>query len=366
MDFKINKNISEYVFGSDSIYFLPKLLDKTRIKNGVVILILDDYFQKNIRIKNIINKYKKKKLVFFISTKNEPSTIQIDHLKKQITESLKNKKNTCQSIVGIGGGSILDITIALSLMINNSGKTEKYQGWDKIPKKGINSIGIPTISGTGAETSRTCVLINKKKNLKLGINSNFSVFDQLILDPNLTKTVPLNQYFYTAMDTYIHSFESLNGSFRNSIADNYNISALNLCEQIFQSQNIKSKHNRSKLMTASYMGGIALSSTLVGLVHPFSAGLSVVFGIHHCLANCIAMRGMKEFYPKEYKYFWQVVKKHKIKIPKITKNSLDRDNLNRLFLSTIIHEKPLENALGRRFKTILSKDKVFSIFKLMS
>ena len=40
--------------------------------------------------------------------------------------------------------------------------------------------------------------------------------------------------------------------------------------------------------------------------------LSVVFGIHHCLANCIAMRGMKEFYPKEYKYFWQVVKKHKI------------------------------------------------------
>ena len=111
------------------------------------------------------------------------------------------------------------------------------------------------------------------------------------------------------MDTYIHSFESLNGSFRNSIADNYNISALNLCEQIFQ-KNIKSKHNRSKLMTASYMG-IALSSTLVGLVHPFSAGLSVVFGIHHCLANCIAMRGMKEFYLKIY--FWQLLKNIKLK-----------------------------------------------------
>ena len=60
MDFKINKKISKYDFGSDSIYFLPKLLDKTRIKNVVVILILDDYFQKNIRIKNIINKYKKR------------------------------------------------------------------------------------------------------------------------------------------------------------------------------------------------------------------------------------------------------------------------------------------------------------------
>ena len=54
--------------------------------------------------------------------------------KKQITESLKIK-NKCQSIVGIGGGSILDITIALSLMINNAGKTEKYQGWDKVQKK---------------------------------------------------------------------------------------------------------------------------------------------------------------------------------------------------------------------------------------
>ena len=81
------------------------------------------------------------------------------------------------------------------------------------------------------------MLINKKKNLKLGINSNFSVFDQLILDPNLTKTVPLNQYFYTAMDTYIHSFESLNGSFRNSIADNYNISAL--LKNLFLIMNLK-------------------------------------------------------------------------------------------------------------------------------
>ena len=71
-------------------------------------------------------------------------TIQIDNLKKQIIESLKNK-NKCQSIVGIGGGSILDITIALSLMINNSGKNRKISRLGQF-KKGINSIGIPTIS----------------------------------------------------------------------------------------------------------------------------------------------------------------------------------------------------------------------------
>ena len=61
-----------------------------------------------------------------------------------------------------------------------------------------------------------------------------------------------------------------------------------------------------------------------------------------------------------------MLSKQSINLPKNISMQFNSDTLEKLYLSTIIHEKPLENALGRRFKTILSKDKVFSIFKLMS
>ena len=103
------------------------------------------------------------------------------------------------AVIAIGGGSTLDTVKAVSNLLNNPGVAEDYQGWDLVKNPGIYKIGVPTISGTGAEASRTCVMTNYKKNLKLGMNSEFTIYDQLILDSDLSKTVPRDQYFYTAM-----------------------------------------------------------------------------------------------------------------------------------------------------------------------
>ncbi len=59
------------------------------------------------------------------------------------------------------------------------------------------------------------------------------------------------------------------------------------------SEDMMAAENRSKMMVASYLGGSAIATSYVGLVHPISAGLSVVLGIHHCVANCITMRAME-------------------------------------------------------------------------
>ena len=77
-------------------------------------------------------------------------------------------------------------------------------------------VGIITLSGTGAETTRTCVMNSETK--KMGMNSDLTMFDQIILDPNLLKTVPLDQEFYTGMDCYIHCVESLHGQMINEIS----------------------------------------------------------------------------------------------------------------------------------------------------
>ena len=288
-------NVKKVHFGFGKIKNLNQILNKNIKFN--YLFIIDSFFKKKKVIKTI--ELKKKNKIFFIDTKNEPTTFGIDSLLKRV----KKLRIKFHKVIGIGGGSTLDTAKAISNLLSNSGSSRKYQGWDLLKKKGIYKIGIPTISGTGAETSKTCVLIDYKSGKKLGMNSEYSVFDEIILDPDLTNTVNKNQFFYTACDTYIHCIESLNGSLRNPVADNYSNEALKLCREIFNSKNIKSKINRTKLMLASYYGGCAISSSMVGVIHPLSAALSVVFKFHHCISNCIAFKAAKEFYPLEFREF---------------------------------------------------------------
>jgi len=301
-------------------------------------------------------------MVIFVDTSQEPTT-------QFINQTLIDIKNERQSppvvIIGMGGGITMDIAKAISNLYTNEGKAEDYQGWDLLKFPGIFKIAIPTLSGTGAEATRTCVMTNKINGLKLGMNSDFTVYDHIIMDPELTISVPRNQYFYTGMDAYIHCVESLNGSYRNAIGDAYSEQTISICRKVFNSHDMMSDDNRMNMMVASYLGGCAIATSYVGLIHPFSAGLSVVLGLHHCEANCIVMRAMENFYPKEFDEFWQMVHKQEIYIPNDVCKDLTPDQYDQLYASTIIHEKPLTNALGEDFKNVLTKEKVVEVFKQM-
>ena len=356
------RNVLRYTIGEGSMLALPALISerrKTQIQP--VVYLIDEFFENKTTPLEVLGCEEGDELVF-VPTIDEPTT---DYIDTQL-EILHSKNITKPSaIVGIGGGITLDVAKAISNLMTNGGKSEHYQGWDLLKKPGIYKVGVPTLSGTGAEATRTCILTNKKTGIKLGMNSNFSVFDQLILDSTLTKTVPINQYFYTGMDAYIHCIESLNGSYRNTIGDSFSSQVIRLCKDVFLSDEIMSDENRSKMMVASYLGGCAIATSYVGVIHPFSAGLSVVLGTHHCLANCITMRAMEEFYPNEYKEFWQFVDKQGIEIPEGICSKLSEQKYEQLFASTIIHEKPLTNALGKDFRKILTKEKVLKIFQKM-
>ena len=160
------------------------------------------------------------------------------------------------------------------------------------------------------------------------------------------------------MDTFIHCIESLGGNYRNSIADAMSNQALRICNDVFLSDAPQSEENREKLMAASFLGGSAIGGSLVGIVHPLSAGLSVVLGTPHCLANCIVMRQMEEFYPAEYKKFMIMIEKNSIEIPENLCASLDESQFSALYDASIVHEKPLTNALGKNFKQTLTPKKL--------
>ena len=356
---RLTKTVGQYLLGAGALDHIGQILaERVHGPQDRVVYLIDHYFKGNAMTARLPIKASDE--VHHIDTTDEPTTPQVDALAAKLRAGDKPAV-----IVGIGGGATMDVAKAVANLLTNPGNAADYQSWDLVKNPGIFKIGVPTISGTGAEASRTCVMMNYEKNLKLGMNSDYTVYDRLVLDPELTATVPRNQYFYTGMDTYIHCIESLAGNYRHAFADAFSHQSLEMCRDLFLDGDMQDTAAREKLMVASFLGGSAIGNSFVGLVHPFSAGLSMVFHTHHCVGNCIALDAMEEFYPREVEEFRRMADRQKVDIPKgLCKNLTDAQR-KALYDSTIIHEKPLANALGENFRKVLTFDKVVEVFERM-
>jgi 3-deoxy-alpha-D-manno-octulosonate 8-oxidase len=259
------------------------------------------------------------------------------------------------AVVGIGGGATMDVTKAVAVLLTNGGNAQDYQGWDLVQAPAAYKIGIPTLSGTGSEVSRTAVLNSPHK--KQGINSDHSLFNQIILDPELPETVPVQQRFFTGMDCYIHCVESLCGTFLNEFSKAFAAQALYLCNNVFLDNGTD-----ADLMVASYMGGCSIVYSEVGVCHALSYGISHAFKIHHGLANCLVFNCLDEYYPYHVQQFRTMLKHNHVALPTGLFNSIDNELMETMIDITLLMEKPLHNALGARWKTRFTRDVIRSLY----
>ena len=243
MNFRIFKQVPRLIFGKKSINRINELLP-TKNNHDYFIYVVDDFFE-NDKIFNNLNIEDSDHLILFPATKKEPSTDQIDSYRDSILQKFSNKLP--KAVIGIGGGSTMDVAKSISVMLCNPGSSKEYQGWDLPKHKGIYKIGIPTIAGSGSESSRTAVLMGEDR--KFGINSDFSMFNAIILDSNLIDSVPTDQRFYSGMDCYIHCVESLEGTMINELSKSMASQALSLCSKVFVENG-----TNDMLITASYLG----------------------------------------------------------------------------------------------------------------
>ncbi|RUM92475.1 MAG: alcohol dehydrogenase [Thiomicrospira sp.] len=301
------KTVPRMIFGRGSFDQLDDVLTDERQNPDDFVVFLVDEVHKNKPLKERLPN-QPQDLVIWLDVTDEPKTTYVDALTKQVQSFGKGKNPV--SVVGIGGGSSLDIGKAVALLLTNPGGAAVYQGWDLIKNPAIHHTGIPTISGTGAEASRTTVLTGPDK--KLGMNSDYTVFDQIIMDPDLIAGVPKDQWFYTGMDCYIHNVEALNGTYINEFARAFGEKSSELCNQVFLEDHPDSDE---KLMMASYMGGQSIAYSQVGACHALSYGLSYVMGYHHGIGNCIAFNALEDFYPEGVATFRKMLDKHKITLP---------------------------------------------------
>ena len=264
--------VPRVIAGSGAIMQLPSLIQQVAPDAGLVVCLIDEFFRLDSRLEKHLSAIEEPVELLWVSSATEPTTQGLDNL-TQIVKKIGTDGADLSSavLVGLGGGSVLDTTKALSVLMTNDLLASELQGWDLPTSRGLRKIGVPTLSGTGAEASRTAVLTNETSGLKLGINSDYSVFDAVVLDPDLTSTVPKSLYFFNGMDSYMHAFEILNGRYRNALSDFLAATAKDQCESVFSSKEPQGDDCRLELMKASFFGGAALTSGYVGAVHPISA-----------------------------------------------------------------------------------------------
>ena len=354
MKFRNFKMVGFVVYGRGSFDQLDEITAPHRIDGRPMIFLVDHFFKNSALVKRIPSRGNDK--IVFADVTYEPKTSQVDELANQ----LKSEFGKVSGIVGLGGGSTMDLAKAVSLMMTNTGSSADYQGWDLVKSPGVYKVGIPTLSGTGAEVSRTCVLTGPTK--KLGMNSDFTPFDQIVLDPELTSNAPANQRFYTGMDCYIHCIESLNGTYLNEFSKSYGDKALELCRKVFVKKPEWNDESDDQLMMASYAGGMSIAYSQVGVAHAVSYGLSYLLGTKHGIGNCIVFDKLEEFYPEGVKEFKWMVEKNKIDIPQNITRGLSEEQFDTM-INVSLGMKPLwENALGNNWESVMTREKLRKLY----
>jgi len=355
MSFRNFKMVSYVVYGRGSFNQLDEILAPQRKGDAPMVFLVDHFFDGKPFLNRIPLRGKDK--IVIVDVTQEPKTKQVDALADQ----LKEEFGTISGVIGIGGGSAMDLAKAVSLMMTNPGSSADYQGWDLVKHPGVYKAGTPTLSGTGAEVSRTTVLTGPTR--KLGMNSDFTPFDQIVLDPDLTKDAPVNQRFYTGMDCYIHCIESLEGTFLNEFSKSYGEKALQLCQKVFVEKNHWDEESDEQLMMASYAGGMSIAYSQVGVAHAVSYGLSYLLGTKHGIGNCIVMNHIEEFYPAGVKEFKHMVAKNNIEIPAGICKGLTDEQFDTM-INVSLGMKPLwENALGKNWESIMTRDKLRALYE---
>ncbi|NIS62540.1 MAG: iron-containing alcohol dehydrogenase, partial [Proteobacteria bacterium] len=207
----------------------------------------------------------------------------------QCTQCLKDEN--CDLIIGVGGGSSLDVAKGTSIMATNEGNILDYSGMDVVPKRGLPKILIPTTAGTGSEVTRVLVVTDEASNIKKAVYSNHALSDVAIVDPMMTLSMPPKVTADTGIDALVHAIETYVSFNATPFSDILALEAMTLIAEnvsmaFAKGENIEARYNMSLAATIS---GLAFSSGGLGAVHALSNPLGIEYHLPHGRTNAIML-----------------------------------------------------------------------------
>ena len=193
-------------------------------------------------------------------------------------------KNGCDSIIAIGGGSVMDTAKGVNIIVSEgSDDLMKFTGAGALKRKLKPLIAIPTTSGTGSEVTLVAVIADRENNKKMPFSSLYLLPDVAVLDSRMTLTLPDFLTSQTAMDALTHACEAYTCLSKNPVSDIHAINAISLVRKNILNvvKNPKDKEGRLALATAANIAGMSFSNSMVGMVHTLGHSIGAVCHVPH-------------------------------------------------------------------------------------
>jgi alcohol dehydrogenase class IV len=206
-------------------------------------------------------------------------------------------------VLGLGGGSNLDLSKAVALLVKYPGQLSSYYGENNVPGPITPVVAVPTTSGTGSEVSPVAVVADPERAMKIGIASRALIPKWAIVDPALTVSCPANVTAYSGMDALVHAIESFCARVRtdcsphaifvgkNPVSDVLATKAITAITKFLPIAVAQPNHReaREQMALSSLLAGMAFSAAGTAAVHALQYPVGEATHTPHGLGNAVLL-----------------------------------------------------------------------------
>ncbi|MBE0466165.1 MAG: iron-containing alcohol dehydrogenase [Candidatus Desulforudis sp.] len=229
--------------------------------------------------------------VFFDEITPEPSVLAVDAGRRRVRET------GCTVVVGVGGGSVLDVAKAVAGLAGMEGDTGEYLRGREITGAGLPFVAVPTTAGSGSEVTVNAVLVDPEAGKKTSLRHDRLLARVAVVDPILTMSMPSELTAQTGLDALTHAVEAYTSRWSTAYSRALSREAVRLIAQNFYTAYSAPgrREARENMLLASLMAGMALNTARAGVVHALAHPLGARYGLSHGLVCGVLLPYAMEF-----------------------------------------------------------------------
>lgn len=207
------------------------------------------------------------------------------------------KKSGADYIIAIGGGSSMDTSKAIGIIIANPEfeDVRSLEGLSPTKKPSIPIFAIPTTAGTAAEVTINYVITDVEKKRKFVCVDPHDIPVVAFVDPDMMSSMPRGLTASTGMDALTHAIEGYTTKGANVITDMFNLKAIELIAKSLRGAVENTVEGREGMAIGQYLTGMGFSNCGLGIVHSMAHGLGALYDTPHGVANAIILPTVMEY-----------------------------------------------------------------------
>ncbi len=258
-----------------------------------VFIVTDNGIGKSGILKRLENLLGEKGVKYEVFTEVEPNPrdTTVERAWAQIQDA------DMDAVIGIGGGSSIDVAKGVAVLGTNEGPIAQYDGPDKVKNLPLPIIAIPTTAGTGSEVTTNAAITNTQTHYKMSIRSPLIIPKLSILDPSLLQTLPAKIAGETGMDAFIHAVEGFVSNRATPISDAFAIEAIRMIAKNIRPfvANRANPEAAESMLIGSMLAGMVIGNTGTGNAHALGRAMGGFFDTPHGLACAFIFPAVVKF-----------------------------------------------------------------------